>query len=140
MSYKPLLDKLVRKGKPLAEVVVILENGCKKEDILDILDNLSEDVGAQVLPAYFQSEAGPMNYQLRLDATKEALEREFGWILVRKKIYDSNEDNGKYPDGYCWEELNKPQFYPVELKGQILSLGLTQPGANDNGRSDDIKY
>ena len=130
MSRKPLLTELYDKGKPLAEVVVTLCDGFEEKDVAELLDDLCPDIGARIVPAYFQSNTGPTIYELRLDATKEALEREFGWKIVRHKIYDSREDNFEYPDGYCWEELNEPQFYPFFLEGL--------PGQNDFIQADGL--
>ena len=66
--------------------------------------------------------------------------REFGWELERVKIYDTQEDNGQYPDAYAWEEKNTPEFYPESLEGKIKKMGLTQPGNSDNGKFDNILY
>ncbi len=63
-----------------------------------------------------------------------------GWELERKKIYDSSEHNGKYPDGYMWEEKTEPMFYPDKLIGKIDRMGLIQPGNSDNGLIDDLQY
>ena len=99
---KPLLDELAQKGKPLAEVGVIPCNESESELIADILDSLAPDMSSAVRPAYFQPEEKPTIFQIHLEATKEALLREFGWEIERKKIYDTAEHNGKYPDGYMW--------------------------------------
>lgn len=138
--HKPLLEELVERGKPLAEVVVILSGEECLESICNILNELAPDVSAEVLPAYFQSDEDNLCYELRLDTTKEFLSREFGWNIERVKIYDTSEDNGKFPDGYAWNEINEPQFYPPCLQGKIHALGLTQPGKGDNGLIDNIFY
>lgn len=138
--HKPLLEELVDKGKPLAEVVVVVSDKAEKEDVCNIFNALAPDVSAEILPAYFQSCEGDLRYELRLDTTKEFLWREFGWKLERVKVYDSSEHNGKFPDGYAWNEINKPTLTPSLLKGKVDDLGLTQPGKGDNGLIDNIDY
>ncbi|MCQ8183717.1 hypothetical protein NP603_21620 [Methylomonas sp. SURF-1] len=137
---KPLLTELAKKGKPLVEVVVIPFDEQQSEDVCRILDDLALDISAEILPAYFQPSEIPTIYQIRLEATKEALLREFGWKIERIQIYDTKEDNGQYPDAYAWEDLNEPEFYPEELSGKIKHMGLTQPGNSDNGKLDNINY
>jgi hypothetical protein len=137
---KPLLVDLAKKEKPLAEVVVIPFDEQQSEDICRILDNLAPDISAKIVPTYFQPSDSPTIYQIRFETTKEALLREFGWKIERFKIYDTQEDNFKYPDTYAWEEHNEPQFYPEGLAGKIKKIGLTQPGNNDNGKLDNVQY
>ena len=137
---KPLLDKLARQGKPLAEVGVIPIHENDSESIADILDSLAPDISAAVRPAYLQPSAKPTIFQIQMEATKEALLREFGWELIRKKIYDTAEHNGKYPDGYMWDEKSEPKFYPRNLAEKIQEIGLIQPGNSDNGLIDDVQY
>ena len=137
---KPLLDKLASQGKPLAEVGVIPINDNDSELIADILDSLAPDISAAVRPAYLQPTEKPTIFQIQMEATKEALLREFGWELTRKKIYDTAEHNGKYPDGYMWDEKSQPKFYPLNLAERIKELGLIQPGNSDNGLIDDVQY
>ncbi len=139
-AHKPLLEDLVKRGKPLAEIVVLLSEGEQPDKICTIFNELALDVSAEVLPAYFQSDERNLRYQLRLDTTKEFLLREFGWSLERVKIYDSSEDNGQFQDGYAWREINKPKFYPSNLQGKIETMGLTQPGKGDNGLIDNVFY
>ena len=140
MKKKPLLEELVLKGKPLAEAVVVPIDTQQKTEICYVLDNLAADISAAIVPSYFQFSLPTIYYEIRLDATKEALLREFGWKISRIKIYDTQQDNEQYPDVYAWEEENKPMFYPKSLEGRIKKMGLTQPGSNDNGKLDDILY
>tara|TARA_R110002124_G_scaffold15335_9_gene67053 strand:+ start:8254 stop:8778 length:525 start_codon:yes stop_codon:yes gene_type:complete len=139
-NEKKLLTYLASKGKPFAEVVVIPKEGEDIHRITDILDSLADDIAAEICPAYFQFDEDNLVYELRLDATKESLLREFGWHLEREKYYDTKEDSGQYPDAYAWKELNKPQFYPAALQGRIERMGLTQPGRGDNGSEDNVQY
>ncbi len=137
---KPLLQKLAEKGKPLAEVVVIPVNELDREMLAMELDELAPDISCELVPGYFQPEDGPVRYEIRFEATKEALSREFGWILLRTKIYDSESDGFSHPDAYGWLEENEPEFYPLALRGKIKKMGLTQPGRSDNGTADNISY
>ncbi len=137
---KPLLAELALRGKPLAEVVVIPFNDDEYKEIVKLLNALCPDIDAEYLPAYFQAEGKSLHYQIRFESTREALLREFGWKMERVKIYDTKEDDGKYPDGYAWQEMNEPEFYPPPLKGKIKMMGLTQPGNSDNGKQDNVEY
>ena len=139
-KQKPLLAELALKGKPLAEVVVIPVDDGQKEEICRLLNDLAPDISAEILPAYLQPSYSSVYYDIRLNATKEALQREFGWEIDRIKIYDTQEDNGQYPDAYAWEEKNAPEFYPESLERKIKKMGLTQPGESDNGALDNISY
>ena len=137
---KPLLTELAVKGKPLAEVGVQPFEQAQMKEIAEALDSLAEDISANVGYAHFQPNDGPEIFQIQMEATKEALFREFGWEIEREKIYDSSEHNGAHPDGYCWKEINKPKHYPKSLVKKIKEMGLIQPGNSDNGLIDDIAY
>lgn len=137
---KPLLTELAKKGKPLVDVVVIPFNDQQSEEVCSILDDLALDISATILPAFFQPSETTTIYQIRFEATKEALLREFGWKIERIKIYDTKADNGQYPDAYAWEKHNEPEFYPEGLTGKIKNMVLTQPGNSDNGKLDNINY
>ncbi|WP_163836720.1 hypothetical protein [Spartinivicinus ruber] len=143
-NKKPLLTELISKGKPLAEVVIIEAEDASPEEVADMLDHLSPDIDCSVVPAYFQNEDGSLRYEVRMNATKEALKREFGWLLIREPLpkwdQKKQEYDGVYEDAYCWKEINSPQFYPKSVESKILEMGLTQPGVNDNGAKDDINY
>ena len=137
---KPLLNKLAQQGKPLAEVCVVPYNEDEKERIADILDSIAPDISAVVRHAYLQPTEKPTIFQIHMEATKEALLREFGWKIIRRKIYDSAEHNGRYPDGYMWDEKSEPQFYPCNLSEKIKEIELIQPGNSDNGLIDNVQY
>lgn len=140
-NQRHLLNELVRKGKPLAEVVIVPTIEDSKQEICDLLNDLAPDISAHIVPAHFQmADADELVMELRVDATQEALKREFGWNIFRVKVYDSSEDNGKYPDCYAWDDSEKPQKYPEALVGKIKDIGLTQPGVNDNGKIDNVTY
>ncbi|WP_019865728.1 hypothetical protein [Methylovulum miyakonense] len=125
--------------KPLAEVVVILNNDEEIEGACRTLNELAEDVSAEILTAYIQCSENDLRHKIYMEATQEALLRVFGWKLQRVKFYDSSEDAGKYPDAYFWQELNEPVL-PKPLQGMIRTMGLVQPGRSDNGSADNISY
>ncbi|MFZ2450281.1 MAG: hypothetical protein WAW36_07170 [Methylovulum miyakonense] len=66
---KPLLKKLALQGKPLAEVVVILNNDEEIEGACRTLNDLAEDVSAEILPAYIQCSENDLRYKLYMEAT-----------------------------------------------------------------------
>lgn len=141
---KPLLTELASKGKPLAEVVVILKTEINLEDAMDKLDNLAPDISAAVVPVCFQAAGDKINYEVRMEATKEALLRVFGWKLTRQNLPKWNEKSKKYEGvhlgAFYWEEMNSPVSYPDSVSGFIQKMGLVQPGSSDNGEDDNISY
>ena len=132
------MAELVNRGKPLVEVIVVPNEGVDRDQLCNLLDNLSPDIGANVDARYFQPSSGPMICEIRMDATAEELAREFGWDIYRDLYVPG--DGIERPDLFSWEERNRPQFYPSQVDGMIYSMGLTQPGANDNGMDDNVKY
>lgn len=58
-------------------------------------------------------------------ATKEALERLFGWQLKRVLLAGRS-------DVYCWGEVSPVLRHPVE--GVIQTIGMSQPAADDDGQ------
>jgi hypothetical protein len=68
-------------------------------------------------------------------ATKEALERLFGWRLKRVPLPRFDEQTrtwGHWPNVYEWAEISPPVRHPIE--GIIKSIGTSQPGSGDNGQ------
>ena len=137
---KPLLDKLASMGKPLVEACVEPIECDQSYELADALDSLAEDISAAVRSAYLQPAEGAEQFQIYMEATQEALFRDFGWELVREKYYDSSEHDGKFPDGYFWKEITRPKYFPKSLFGKIANMGLVQPGNSDNGLKDEVVY
>ena len=136
---RTLISDLYEKGKPMAEAVVIPANQDHAGAIVERLNNLAPDLAAEMRPDYFHFDEFNIKYQIRMDATREALLREFGWEIRRRKIYDSSEDDGEFPDGYCWEEITEPDLSVPSLSG-VQEIGLTQPGVMDKGSDDVVSY
>ena len=132
---KPLLTQLCTLGKPLAEVGVMPADGEDIADLINAFNSLGPDVAAQEGRYNSLVRSGKVvgRLTIELDATREALERLFGWRLARVPL--SSE-----ADTYCWRELSAPAFYPQPLVGRVRSMGLSQPGANDDGNDDTVPY
>jgi hypothetical protein len=68
-------------------------------------------------------------------ATKEALERLFGWRIKRVPLEGYDEVSktwGHWPNVYHWGEETRPVRYPVP--NVIEQIGLWQPGDDDLGQ------
>jgi hypothetical protein len=142
----PFLDDLVQQGKPLAEVVIRLQPGSPKPEIVAALNQLGPDLQAYDSPSTeFVPAGGHPNPELmEIQATKEALLRVFGWELVRENLPrwypDRQVYDGVWPDAFCWKELNEPARFPAPLEGCVAAIGLSQPGSADNGQADTVTY
>ena len=109
----------IRKGAPLVEFTVCFVDGIDYAAATEQINALADD---------FHLNPGPWydNPRLRLgSATKEALERLFGWRLKRVPLTSQS-------DVYCWAEVTPVQRHPVA--GVIQSIDLSQPGADDEGQ------
>jgi hypothetical protein len=112
------LYNAVRKSAPLVEVTVWFVKGIDYAAATEQLNGLDDDSHLTPRPWYDDP-------QLRVgSATKEALERLFGWRLKRVPLAGR-------PDMYCWGEVSPVQRHPVV--GIIQSIGMSQPGADDDG-------
>jgi hypothetical protein len=148
MIEKPLLRELWCKGKSLAEISVHPREGVDLRLLIDALNSLGPDVvaGEGVYNTLIRDGRVP-GYHLpfaSMEATREALERLFGWKLRRAlcPIADpvTREIVRYHADAYYWEEVATVQFMPPELEGMIASIGLSQPGSNDEGNNDTVDY
>jgi hypothetical protein len=124
-----LLEEAVRKGAPLADFTLLFVEGVDYVAATEKLNSLAEDFHLKPCDWYNDP-------RLRVgQATKEALERLFGWRIKRAPLerYDNDSKTwSHWPDIYRWEEISRPACYPVE--GVIESIGLSQPGADDDGQ------
>ena len=146
-KQRSLLTELCMRGKPLVEIHIVPEEG---EDIFDLIKTINAlapdiEVGESSYNSIVRSGKYP-NLKLTIegDATKEALERLFGWKIYRAKLPKWNQGLGVY-DGVCddtfyWRELNSIQYFPSSLVGRVSSIGISQPGTNDNGDDDLVSY
>jgi hypothetical protein len=123
------LYEAIRKGAPLVEVTVRFVDGIDHDAATAQLNAIAEDFHLIPRPWYNLP-------QLRVgSATKEALERLFGWRLKRvplPKYDEATKTWGYWQDVYMWEEVSPPERYPVD--GMIQSIGMSQPGADDDGQ------
>lgn len=128
MGDSALLET-VRKGAPLLDVTVQFVEGIDYAAATKLLNTIADDFHLHLQPWYNKP-------SLRVgSATKEALERLFGWRLQRIPLPKYDEDTktwGHWPNVYYWGEVSPVQRYPVD--GIILSIGMSQPGTDDDGQ------
>jgi hypothetical protein len=108
------------RGEPLADFIVRFRPGVDGVAATERLNALADDFDLHPQPWYDDPSA-------RLGtATKKALERLFGWCIERELL----------PGGaiYWWKEITGPTRYPADCESLIESMGLTQPGADDDGQ------
>lgn len=110
----------IDRGEPLADVTVVFHEGVDPIDATDRLNALAEDFDLCTKPWYNAP-------RMRIGtATKAALERLFGWRIVRTPVADQN--------GYVWATVTAPNRWPDGFESSIASIGLSQPGADDDGQ------
>lgn len=129
MGIRGLAEALER-GAPLAEVVVRFRGGVDFVAATRTFNALGDDIDLYERPWYDDP-------ALRVgSATKEALERLFAWRLSRVPLERYDEAAGvwsTWPGVYRWDALNQPRL-PPELGDIVESIGLSQPGADDEGQ------
>lgn len=125
------LDRAIQKGAPLVEITICLKSGVNYVEATERINAIADDLHLH-----------PGDWYGRVDlrvgsATKEALERLFGWKLIRVPLEKYDEATGTWgvwEDYYRWEEVNQPTHYPPEIKDLIRSIGFSQPGGDDQGQ------
>ena len=125
------LLRAVERGAPLADIVVRFRNGVDYAAATRAFNGLGDDIDLH--PGDWYGDPA-----LRIgSATKEALERLFGWRLVRVPLERHDEATGEWgtwPDVYRWEEVAGPAFFPPAVAEALQGISLTQPGADDHGQ------
>ena len=115
-AFQPAIDR----GEPLADVSITFREGVDYVAATASINSLTEDFDLHPPPYYD-------NPRWRIGtSTKPALERLFGWRIERAK-----------PPGYpcyIWVEIAPPARYPPGLEKLIENMGLSQPGADDDGQ------
>lgn len=114
MGDKALYDA-VRKGIPLVEFTIMFADGVDAIATTKKMNAIAEDFHIYEPPYYDD----PL-FRIA-SATKEALERMFEWKLKRVLAPNS--------EFYWWEEV-----VPPKLSNDIVSMGLSQPGSDDEGQ------
>ena len=117
------LHTAIRNRKPLVEVVIQFAEGIDCDSTTAKLNALADD---------FHLDHRPYMGKARLrigSATKDALDRLFGWKLKRVPIGNLNSCGGT--NSYKWAEESPVCRHPIE---GIHSIVMTQPGADDEGQ------
>ena len=115
MGEKALFEA-VREGIPLVEFTILFVDGTDSIETTERMNAIAEDFHINEKPYYDD----PM-FRIA-SATKEALERMFDWKLKRVRISPEVE-------AFRWEEVSSPN-----LTSEIVAMGLSQPGADDEGQ------
>jgi hypothetical protein len=125
------LHEAISRGAPLVDVVVQFRAGIDYVLAVDQINTLAEDFHLSPCPWYDDP-------RLRIGtATKEALERLFGWCLKRVPVprFDEQTQRWDYcPNYFMWGQDSPPCRYPFGLEDVIEEIGLSQPGADDDGQ------
>jgi len=109
------------RGEPLADVTVMFRVGVDAVSATQRINSLANDFDLWREPYYDHP-------RLRAGTgTRDALERMFGWRLRRSPLPGSK-------SVFWWEEVARPSRYPPGLEELIESIGLSQPGDDDDGQ------
>ncbi|WP_278471335.1 hypothetical protein [Gimesia maris] len=141
-SKKSFLVCLATLGKPLVDFSIHLQPGQSCNEVMHLMNELADDL--EISPSHYNEPDDPENHSLWGTATREALAREFGWILQRVKFragnLEPNQNEGTFENYFLWEEIAPVQYYPESIRGKIESIGMDQPGSDDDGQDDVITY
>jgi hypothetical protein len=115
------LHRAISRGEPLTDVSVTFHEGVDGELATKQINSLADVFDLYPKPWYDdpRSRIG--------SATREALERMFGWCLRRVLVPNRTTD-------FWWEVITPPTRYPAGLENLIETMGLAQPGADDDGQ------
>ena len=123
------LDEAFANGEPLIDLIVRFLNGVDDVAATKILNALGDDIHFHESPWY--NDRG-----LRIgQATAEGAWRLFNTRFTRVPLDKWNPETKRH-EGYSSEYFRWSQTaierWPEELSGLVASIGMTQPGANDN--------
>jgi hypothetical protein len=125
------LNEALSRGAPLVEVTVTFRADVDPIVATERINRQFSDFDLYPRPWYDDA-------RLRVgSATKEALERLFGWRLKRVPLERYDKATGTWShwtDCYRWEEINQPVLDHAGLGEMIESIGMSQPGADDDGQ------
>ena len=109
------------RGEPLADFTVVFLVGVDAVSATERINSLANDFDLLRKPWYDDP-------RLRTGVgTRDALERMFGWRLRRFPLPGSELV-------FRWDEVTGPTRYPPGLEELIESIGLSQPGDDDDGQ------
>ena len=125
------LQSALGRGAPLVTIVVRFRSDVDPVAATERINKTYEDFDLFPQPWYDdpQSRVG--------SATKESLARLFEWHLKRVPLerYDEASNTwGHWPNLFRWEEVDAPNLAHCELGSLIESIGMSQPGPDDNGQ------
>jgi len=125
------LQAVLDRGAPLIDITITFRDEVDAAVATERINLTIDDFNLHAHPWHQQQ-------QLRAGtATKEALERLFGWRLKRVPLPRYDEETGRwdhFPDSYLWAEVNTPDLARSEVGSFIESIGLSQPGQDDVGQ------
>jgi len=126
------LMRAIARGAPLVEITVCFKDGIDYSKATLSMNLLSDE-----LDLYPEARYGNENIRTG-SATKEALENLFGWRLKRVPLERWDEETkswiGHWPNFFRWEEVVPVQFFPPSVANQVVSICMSQPGADDDGQ------
>ncbi|WP_417384855.1 hypothetical protein [Gimesia sp.] len=141
-SKKSFLVCLATLGKPLIDFSIHLQPDQSCDEVMHLMNELADDL--EIFPSPYNDPGDSESHSLWGTATREALAREFGWIIHRVKFRAGNlepdQGEGTNQNYFHWEEMTPVQYYPESIRGKIKSMGIDQPGADDDGQDDVITY
>lgn len=125
------LDEAVAAGEPLIDIVVLFKEGVDYDVATATVNRLGPDIDLDSRHWYDdpRSRTGQV--------TAEGALRLFGTRVTRVHLERWNPEARKY-DGvhdnvFRWDSVEITQW-PCELTAYVESIGITQPGANDDGQ------
>ena len=125
------LDAAVAAGEPLIDLVVRFVDGVDDMRATALLNGLGDDIEFDERPHYDDR-------RLRIgQATAEGVLRHFNARFTRVPLErwdaEKGEHVGYWSDSFRWSDTSIKQW-PNALAGLVKSIGVTQPGANDEGQ------
>jgi len=120
------LHRAIANGAPLADVSVTFRAGVDGVAATQLINSIADDFDLHP-SSYYDDPLCRIG-----SATKEALERLFGWRLQRVPLPRWDEKAQKYdgfwPDSFKWDTVTPATRYPEGLEVLIKSMGFSQPG------------
>jgi hypothetical protein len=125
------LHRALARGAPLIDVVVRFRDGIRAAEATLRINALADDFDLHPGDGY----GNPL--VCLGTATAEAMERLFGWRITRVPLERHDEAAGTWgvwDEYFRWDDAGGPLRYPDGIAELIDDLGITQPGADDDGQ------